>query len=92
MNHKQRHTLHALFGHPISSNIDPRDAHSMLEALGAEVTHGGHGQVLVKLNGQTHGFHDARHALTREDVVALRKFVEAAGINPLRDYPKGGVS
>ncbi|HKM63842.1 MAG TPA: hypothetical protein VJY39_15260 [Acidisphaera sp.] len=87
MNHKQRNTLHALFAHPISSNIDPRVAFSMLEALGAEVTHGGHGRIVVKLNGHTHGFHDTRHALSKNDVASLRKFIEASGIDPTRDYP-----
>jgi len=87
MNHKQRSTLHSLFAHPVSSNIDPRLAFSVLEALGGEVTHGGHGQVVVKLNGHSHGFHDTRHGLSKEEVVALRKFLEAAGIDPIRDYP-----
>ncbi len=87
MNHKQRGTLHALFAHPVSANIDPRPVFSMVEALGGEVTHGGHGQIVVKLNGHTHGFHDTRHALSKDEVTALRKFLEAAGIDPLRDFP-----
>jgi hypothetical protein len=87
MNHKQRHMLHALFAHPVSSNIDPRPAYAMLEALGAEVTHGGHGHIVVKLNGHTHGFHDSRHALGKEEVMALRKFLETAGVDPMRDFP-----
>jgi hypothetical protein len=89
MNHKQRHTLHAVFAHPVSSNLDPRLAHSMLEALGGEVTHGGHGQIVVKLNGHSHGFHESRHALSKEEVMALRKFLEVAGIGPVRDFPLG---
>ncbi len=87
MNHKQRSTLHSLFAHPVSSNIDPRLTHSLLEALGGEITHGGHGHVVVKLNGHTHGFHDTRHALSKEEVMALRKFLETAGIDPARDFP-----
>jgi hypothetical protein len=87
MNHKQRSTLHSLFAHPVSSNIDPRLTHSMLEALGGEITHGGHGQIVVKLNRHTHGFHDSRHSLSKEEVTALRKFLEAAGIDPGRDFP-----
>ena len=87
MNHKQRNTLHALFAHPVSSNIDPRLAFATLEALGAEVTHGGHGHIVVRLNGQTHGFHDAHHALSKDEVVTLRKFLESAGIDPARDFP-----
>ncbi len=87
MNHKQRSTLHNLFAHPVSGNIDPRVAYSMLETLGAEVTRGGHGQIRVKLNGHSHGFHDPGHALAKDDVTALRKFLEAAGIDPARDFP-----
>lgn len=87
MNHKQRSTLHGLFAHPVSSNIDPRLAYSMLEALGADVAHGGHGHIVVKLNGQSRGFHDSRHALSKEEVSILRKFLEAAGVDPVRDFP-----
>jgi hypothetical protein len=87
MNHKQRATLHGIFAHPVSGNIDPRLAYAVLEALGAEVSHGGHGHVVVRLNGHTHGFQDARHALSKEQAMALRKFLEAAGVDPERDYP-----
>ena len=90
MNHKHRATLHALFAHPVSSNLDPRQVFSTFEAMGAEITHGGHGQVMVKLNGHTHGFHESRHDLSKDDVAQLRKFVEAAGVDPVRDYPLEG--
>ena len=36
MNHKHRNTLHALFAHPVSSNIDPKAVKSVLEALGVQ--------------------------------------------------------
>jgi hypothetical protein len=85
MNHKHRHTLEALFAHPVSSNIDPRLVSGMLESLGAEVSHGGHGQVLVKLNGHNHGFNLSHHALSKDEVAGLRKFLESAGIDPLRE-------
>ncbi len=87
MNHKQRTTLHALFAHPISSNLDPKHVFTMIEALGGEVNHGGHGHIVVKLNGHTHGFHDAHHALSKDEVAALRKFLEGAGVDPARDFP-----
>jgi hypothetical protein len=87
MNHKQRTTLHALFAHPVSSNIDPRTVFSVLETLGAEISHGGHGQIVIKLNGHTQGFHDSRHALAKEDVATLRHFLQAAGVDPARDFP-----
>ena len=87
MNHKHRATLHALFAHPISTNIDPKQVFSVIEELGGEVTHGGHGQIVVRLNQHTHGFHDTRHDLSKDEVAALRKFLETAGIDPVRDYP-----
>ena len=58
MNHKHRATLHALFAHPMSSNIDPKIVKSMLEELGAEITYSRHNHLLVTLKGFTHGFHD----------------------------------
>ncbi len=87
MNLKHRRTLHTLFAHPLGGNIDPKPVHAMLEALGAEVSHGGHGHVVVKLGGHTHGFHDTRHELSKDEVSELRKFLAAAGIDPQRDYP-----
>jgi hypothetical protein len=79
MNHKQLGIFNAIFAHPVSANIDPRQAFALVEALGGEVTHGGHGQVVVKLAGHTHGFHDVRHSLSKDEVVTLRKFLEQAG-------------
>lgn len=87
MNHHHRKVLHALFAHPVSANIDPRHVQATLQDLGAEVAHGGHGQVLVTLNGHTHGFHDTRHSLSKDEVAAIRKFLAGAGIDPERDYP-----
>ncbi|MGE0418684.1 MAG: hypothetical protein AB7O80_17920, partial [Acetobacteraceae bacterium] len=59
----------------------------VLESLGAELSHGGHSQMMVRLNGHTHGFHDTRHSLSKEEVTSMRKFLETAGIDPSRDYP-----
>ena len=87
MNHKHRATLHALYAHPVSSNIDPKLVKTVVEEIGAEITHGGHGQLMVKLNGHTHGFHDMHHSLSKEEVSAIRRFLESAGIDPARDYP-----
>jgi hypothetical protein len=87
MNHHHRKVLHALFAHPMSANIDPKHVQTVLAELGADITHGGHGQVLVRLNGQGHAFHDSRHSLSREEVGQIRKFLAAAGVDPERDYP-----
>jgi hypothetical protein len=87
MNHHHRKVLHALFAHPVSANLDPKLVHSALVELGAEVTHGGHGHVHVVLQGHSHGFHDTRHSLGKEEVVELRKFLISAGVDPVRDFP-----
>lgn len=87
MNHKHRITLHSLFAHPVSSNLDPRSVKPMLEALGAEIAHGGHGQLVVKLNGHTLGLHDTHHSLSKTEVSTMRRFLEGAGVDPARDYP-----
>jgi len=87
MNHHHRKTLHSLFAHPVSANIDPKHVFSALEELGANVSHGGHGQVVLKLNGHTHGFHDTQHSLSKEEVAGLRKFLTGAGVDPARDWP-----
>ena len=87
MNHKHRLTLHALFAHPVSGNINFKDVKATLEALGAELTHGGHGHISVTLNGRSQGFHDTLHSLPKDAVAAVRKFLEHAGIDPARDHP-----
>ncbi len=87
MNHKHRNVLHAIFAHPTSSNIDPKQVYAALEEAGAEVNHGGHGQVIVKLGGHTHGFHHVQHSLEKEQVTELRHFLTQAGLDPARDYP-----
>jgi hypothetical protein len=50
MNHKHRAVLHALFSHPVSNNIDPKEVKSMFEAMGGEISHGGHGHLIVRLS------------------------------------------
>ena len=87
MNHHHRKVLHALFSHPVSSNIDPKQVHAALVEIGAAVAHGGHGHVVVTLNGHTHGFHDTHHSLSKEEVAGLRKFLTGAGVDPERDWP-----
>jgi len=86
MNHRHRKVLHALFAHPVSANIDPKHVVSVFQELGAEVSHGGHGGIKVTLNGRTHGFHDSRHSLSKDEVSEMRKFLEGAGVDPAA-YP-----
>ncbi len=87
MNHKHRKTLHAIFAHPVSANIDPRAVLHVFEELGAEVAHGGHGQVKITLGGHTQGFHEMGHSLSKAEVVEMRRFLQGAGVDPARDHP-----
>jgi len=50
MNHHHRKTLHALFAHPISANIDFKKVVHLLEGIGAEVDNKPGNRVGVKLN------------------------------------------
>jgi hypothetical protein len=87
MNHRHRKVLHALFAHPISANISFRDVETLFEELGGTVGHSGHGKLRVELNGHSANFPTAQHALPKDEVVQIKKFIEAAGIDPARDYP-----
>ena len=51
MNHSHRKTLHALFAHPISANIDYKSVVHVLEDLGAEIENKSGNRIGVTLNG-----------------------------------------
>lgn len=87
MNHHHRKTLHALFSHPIPSNIDRRDVESVMRELGAEIDHSGHGRLQIKHGGHLATLHGSEHSLSKDEVVHVKKFVEAIGVDPARDYP-----
>jgi hypothetical protein len=87
MNHHQRQILHALFAHPISANIAMGDVESMLAHLGAEIDNRQKSRIGVKLRGHTAVFHTPPHHLAKDEVVQLRKFIAACGIEPARDFP-----
>ena len=86
MNHRHRKTLHALFAHPISANIDFKEVVHVLEELGAEVDNRSGNRIGVTLNGHTAVFSHAHHALPKEQVVQIRKFLAQCGIDPAA-YP-----
>ena len=86
MNHHHRVTLHALFAHPISANIDFKKVIHLLEELGASVDNRSGNRVGVRLNGNSAAFTHAHHDLPKEEVVQVRKFLEACGIT-VDKYP-----
>ena len=87
MNHRHRKILHSLFSHPLPNNIHLHDVETVLREMGAEVDHTGHGRLSAKSNGQAVTVHGADHGLSKDEVVKLRKFIEASGVDPTRDYP-----
>lgn len=87
MNHKHRKILHALFAHPEPANLAPADVEHVLVELGAELGERSGPKYSVTLNGHTVVFHHAQHSLPKEEVRAMRKFIESAGIDPERDFP-----
>ena len=82
MNHRHRKVLQALFAHPISANIDFREVIHVLEELGAEIEMKSGNRVGVTLNGHVAAFSHAHHSLSKEEVIQIRKFLEARGIDP----------
>jgi hypothetical protein len=86
MNHHHRKTLHALFAHPISANIDFKKVLHLLEEIGAEVGNKSGNRVGVKLNGHSVAFPHAHHDLPKDEVAQVRKFLEACGVTP-ETYP-----
>ena len=86
MNHRHRKTLHALFAHPISANIDFKEVTHLLEELGAEIDNKSGNRVGVKLGGHSVAFTNAHHSLPREEVIQIRKFLETCGVDPAK-YP-----
>jgi hypothetical protein len=86
MNHKHRKTLHALFAHPISANINYQAVVHVLGELGAEIDNKKGNRIGVALNGHSVAFSHANHDLPKEEVVQIKKFLTDCGIDPA-DYP-----
>ena len=87
MNHHHRKILHKLFAHPVSANIGIKEAESVLQEMGAEITQAHSGKIHVALKGHSANFSHAKHSLPKEEVISMRKFIETCGIDPERDYP-----
>ncbi len=86
MNHHHRKTLHALFDHPMSGNIQFREVESVLQELGAELDNRSGDRIAVTLNGHTAVFHRAAHDLPKDEVNRIRHFLEESGVDPA-EYP-----
>lgn len=82
MNHHHRKTLHALFSHPVSANIDFKKVIHLLEEIGAEVDHKSGNRIGVKMNHHSVALPHAHHSLPKDEVAQVRKFLESCGITP----------
>lgn len=82
MNHRHRKVLHAIFAHPISSNIDLRAVEAVFRELGAEIEERTGSRIAVTLKGHTALFHHAQHSLPKEEVVQIRRFLIDCGVAP----------
>ena len=68
MNHHHRKTLHALFAHPLSANVDFKKVVHLLEGLGAEVDNKPGNRVSVMLNARSAAFTHAHRARPSAEV------------------------
>lgn len=82
MNHHHSKTLHAIFAHPVSANIDFKDVEHLLTALGAEVENKPGSRIGVTLNGHSAAFHHAHHSVPKPEIIQIKKFLENCGITP----------
>ena len=86
MNHRHRKTLHAIFAHPINNNLDFKAVVHVLEQLGAEIDNKSGNRIGVTLNGHTVALTHVNHDLPKEEVMQVRKFLVACGVDP-EAYP-----
>lgn len=86
MNHRHRKTLHSIFAHPLSGNVDFEAVVHVLEQLGAEIDNKSGNRIGVKLNGHSAAFIHVNHDLPKEEVIQIRKFLTTCGIDPAA-YP-----
>jgi hypothetical protein len=79
LNNHHRSTLHRLFQHPVSHNIEWKAVVSLLEAIGS-VTEQPHGKVAVVVGSETEYFDPPVHKdIDTQAVVNLRRMLSGAG-------------
>lgn len=87
MNHRHRKVLHALFADPIPNNLSMKEVEGVLGELGAILENRHGSRIAVTLQDKTVVVHHAGHALPKDEVVQIRRFLESCAIDPARDYP-----
>ena len=84
VNGTQRKTLEKVLADPVNGNIEWARIESMLKAVGCRVIEGAGSSVTFEFDGRKmtlHRPHPSKEAL-RYRVLAVREFIEKAGINP----------
>lgn len=85
MSHKHDAMIEKIYAHPIAANIDWKKLSSALEHFGATIDTSHHGRAKIVLHGvglsisTPHHSHDIE---SKDDIMALRHFLEAQGIKP----------
>ena len=84
MQKKHRRTFEAIFAKPIRSDVAWKDIESLLSGLGAELSEGNGSRVRIALNGVRAVFHRPHPGKETDKgaLVSMRRFLEAAGVNP----------
>jgi hypothetical protein len=90
LSREHEHTLHAIFQHPVSHNLEWRHLVSLLEAIGT-VTEGHNRTYHLTLNGQIHAMQRPPHKDLADvgELVALRHFLARAGVVPSEPHQQG---
>ena len=83
-------TLHAIFQHPAAHNLEWRQIVALLETFGT-ITEARDRHYHVAINGQTHTMQRPQHKdlADIEELVALRRFLERAGVAPTGPHLQG---
>ena len=71
----------------ITPVLTPKAVENLLTEMGAEMHHAGSGALRVTLNGAQDSVHLGSHSLAGDQVMRLRKLIQAAGVEPERDFP-----
>ena len=81
---KHKRTLAAIFATPVRASIHFGDIEALNLALGGTIAEGAGSRVVFELNGKVAVFHrpHPRPETDKGAVVAVRKFLIEAGINP----------
>jgi hypothetical protein len=84
MRRKHLRTLEAIFGRPVSANIQWREIEALFRELGAQIDERQGSRVEVFLFGEVRGFHwpHPRPDTDKGAVASIRAWLESYGVEP----------